>query len=182
LSFTFYMYKFLLACLFSLCLVQEDRSVAWSDDLQLTWEDFNGKPTYGTTVAAVTASGISFGFSSKTTETRLVDYSAFVDAQFYPDKSWYVKGRANNVILDHERLHFDITELHARKFRKRIAQAKFTLNISDEMEHIHTAINSELRQTQQKYDQESNHSQDVAEQKKWQRKIKLELEKLAYYK
>jgi len=165
-----------------LIMVQDERSVTWSDDLQLTWEYFKGTPTYKTTVSAVTASGISFGFSSKMTETRLVDYSAFVDAHFYPDKSWYVEGRANSIILDHERLHFDITELHARKFRQRLAQTKFTLNINAEMERIHAAINSELRQTQQKYDQESDHSQNVEEQKKWQRKIKLELEKLAYYK
>jgi len=175
------MYKLLIVCVFGLFLVQQDRSVAWSDDLQLQWTDFNGKPTQGTTVVAVTASGISFGFSSKISETRLIDYSAFVDAHFYPDKSWYIKERSNNVVLDHERLHFDITELHARKFKKRIAQTKFTLKISDEMERIHTAINDELRQMQQKYDQETNHSQNVTKQKEWQQHIKLQLEKLAYY-
>jgi len=38
-----------------------------------------------------------------------------------------------------------------------------------------------LRQMQQKYDQETNHSQEVTKQKEWQKHIKLELEKLAYY-
>ena len=176
------MYKLLISCLFSLCLVQEERAYTWSDDLQLTWEDFKGKPSYGSTVVAVTASGISFGFSTKMSENKLVDYDAFVDAHFYPDKSWYIKEHANAIILDHERLHFDITELHARKFRKRIAQTKFTLKISDQMERIHTAINDELKQMQQQYDLDSNHSQNVAKQKEWQQRIKLELEKVAYYK
>jgi len=162
--------------------MQEERSVTWNDDLQLTWADFNGKPSYGTTVAAVTASGISFGFSTKMTETLLVDYTYEVLAQFYPDKSWYIKERANSIILDHERLHFDITELHARKFRKRIAQTKFDLRISDQMELIHTSINDELKQMQKKYDQETDNSQNVERQKDWQRYIKLELEKLTYYK
>ena len=168
--------------MFSLCLVQEERAYTWSDDLQLTWEDFNGTPTHGTTVAAVTASGISFGFTTKMTETKLMEYSAFVDAHFYPDKSWYIRDKADSIILDHERLHFDITELHARKFRKRIAQTKFTLKIGDQMERIHTAINEELRQMQQQYDLDCEHSQNVDKQKEWQQRIKLELEKLAYYK
>ena len=166
----------------SLCLFQQDRSMTWSDDLQLQWEDFNGTPTRGTTVVAVTASGLSFGFSTKMTETQLVDYTAFVDAHFYPDKSWYVKERANSVILDHERLHFDITELHARKFKQRIAQTKFDLRINSQMERIHNTITDELRQMQQKYDTETDHSQNVDKQKEWQKFIKVQLDKLSYYK
>ena len=166
----------------SLCLFQQDRSMTWSDDLQLQWEDFNGTPTRGTTVVAVTASGLSFGFSTKMTETQLVDYTAFVDAHFYPDKSWYVKERANSVILDHERLHFDITELHARKFKLRIAQTKFDLRINSQMERIHNTITDELRQMQQKYDTETDHSQNVDKQKEWQKFIKVQLDKLSYYK
>ena len=176
------MYKLLIACLLSLCLFQQDRSMTWSDDLQLQWEDFNGTPTRGTTVVAVTASGLSFGFSTKMTETQLVDYTAFVDAHFYPDKSWYVKERANSVILDHERLHFDITELHARKFKLRIAQTKFDLRINSQMERIHNTITDELRQMQQKYDTETDHSQNVDKQKEWQKFIKVQLDKLSYYK
>jgi len=156
--------------------------MTWSDDLQLQWEDFNGTPTRGTTVVAVTASGLSFGFSTKMTETQLVDYTAFVDAHFYPDKSWYVKERANSVILDHERLHFDITELHARKFKLRIAQTKFDLRINSQMERIHNTITDELRQMQQKYDTETDHSQNVDKQKEWQKFIKVQLDKLSYYK
>ncbi len=166
----------------SLCLFQQDRSMTWSDDLQLQWEDFNGTPTRGTTVVAVTASGLSFGFSTKMTETQLVEYTAFVDAHFYPDKSWYVKERANSVILDHERLHFDITELHARKFKQRIAQTKFDLRINSQMERIHNTITDELRQMQQKYDTETDHSQNVDKQKEWQKFIKVQLDKLSYYK
>ncbi|MEZ4796091.1 MAG: DUF922 domain-containing protein [Flavobacteriaceae bacterium] len=176
------MYKLLIACLISFVLVQQERSIVWSGDLQLQWTDFNGKPTEGTTVVAVTASGLSFGFSTKMTETQLVDYEVFVDAHFYPDKSWYIKERANQVILDHERLHFDITELHARKFKQRIAQTKFDLRINDQMERIHNAINDELRQMQQQYDLETDHSQNVEKQKEWQQYIKLQLDKLSYYK
>ena len=175
------MYKLLITCVLTFLLVQDDRSIAWDHNKQLEWSDFNGTPTYGTTVAAVTASGITFGYSSKISETQLVDYSAYVDAHFYPDKSWYIEGRANAFILDHERLHFDITELHVRILKKRIAQTTFTLNIETEMNSLHAAVNNDLAQMQQIYDLESDHSQNIEKQKEWQRFINLELAKLAYY-
>lgn len=175
------MYKLLITCVFTLMLVQDERSIAWSHDKELEWSDFNATPTYGTAVAAVTSSGITFGYSSKMSETRLVDYSAYVDAHFYPDKSWFIEGRANAIILDHERLHFDITELHVRKLKKRIAQTTFTLNIESEMNSLHMEVNDELAQMQQIYDLESDHSQNIAKQKEWQRFINLELAKLSYY-
>lgn len=175
-------YRFLIIYLVSVFFLQNERSIAWEDSLQLKWEDFKGAPTYGTTVAAVTASGITFGFSSKMSETELVDYSVYVDAHFYPDKSWFIEGRADASILDHERLHFDITELHARKFKQRIAQTKFTISINSEMDYIHSSINNELTLMQKKYDRETNHSQNVQKQMEWQKYIKLELGKLNYYK
>ena len=166
----------------SLCLFQQDRSMTWSDDLQLQWEDFNGTPTRGTTVVAVTASGLSFGFSTKMTETQLVDYTAFVDAHFYPDKSWYVKERANSVILDHERLHFDITELHVRKFRKEVAQLKVSSRLKNELQRLHEKINTDLATMQNQYDTESDNSINKEAQTKWQLFVKKELKSLEYYK
>jgi hypothetical protein len=155
--------------------------MSWNHDYRLEWSDFEGQPTEGTSVVAVTASGITFSFSTKKTRTRLVDYNYIVKADFYPEKSWYSKHRASNNILNHERLHFDITELFARKFRERIDNTRFNLSISSQMERIHNAINSELEAMQNLYDAETNHSQNIEKQKEWQAKIIIELNKLANY-
>jgi hypothetical protein len=175
------MYKFVTVVLLSLLLFQDEPKINWSQSLQLEWTDFKGVPVEGTTVVAVTASGLSFGFSTKRTNDQLSDYTFNVEAQFYPDKSWYLKGRADDNILSHERLHFDITELHARKFRKRISNTKFTNNISKEMEAIYKTINEELTAMQNLYDEETNHSQNLKVQHQWETKVTLALEKLAYY-
>lgn len=175
------MFKYLIVILFPLFLTQDEVTMTWNHDYRLEWSDFSGKPIEGTSVVAVTASGITFSFSTKKTSTRLVDYDYIVKADFYPEKSWYSKHRSTDNILNHERLHFDITELFARKFRQRIATTRFTLDISRQMERLHNAINAELEALQNQYDSESNHSQNIEKQKEWQAKIILQLNKLANY-
>lgn len=175
------MYKYLIAILFPLCLFQDEPTMTWNHDYRLEWSDFNGNPTEGTSVVAVTASGITFSFSTKKSDTRLIDYNYIVKADFYPEKSWYSKHRSTDNILNHERLHFDITELFARKFRQRIVATRFTMDISRQMERLHNAINIELEAMQNQYDLESNHSQNIEKQKEWQAKIILQLNKLANY-
>lgn len=175
------MYKFVTAFLLFFLVFQDEPKINWSHDLELEWNNFQGKPVNGTTVVAVTASGLSFGFSTERTDNQLSDYTFNVEAQFYPKKSWYLKDRADDNTLSHERLHFDITELHARKFRKRISNTKFTNSINQEMEVIYKAINEELSAMQNLYDAETNHSQDIEAQRKWESKITMALNKLAYY-
>ena len=175
------MYKFIILFCAALLCFQDEPTINWSPQLQLEWSDFQGRPVKGTTVVAVTASGLSFGFSTKRTNDQLSDYTFHVEAQFYPQKSWYIKARANANILSHERLHFDITELHARKFRKTISNTKFTNNINKEMEDIYASINRELTAMQNLYDEETDHSQNLEKQREWESKITLALEKLAYY-
>ncbi len=175
------MYKLLLAIVLSVFMFQDNPTMSWRHGYRLQWSDFEGAPERLNNVVAVTASGISFSFSSKTSETKLLDYNFTVKADFYPQESWCLKDRVTANILNHERLHFDITELYARKFRQRIKNTTFTLNISRQMEQLHDAINEELEIMQNAYDAETKHSQNIEKQKEWQAKIILQLNNLAYY-
>lgn len=175
------MYKFIIAICLSLCFVQDEARISWDINYRLQWSDFKGKPRPKNHAVAVTASGITFSYATKKSDHELLDYRVEISADFYPDKSWCVKERVNNNILNHERLHFDITELHARKFRKRVDQARFDLNINRQMEIIHDQINKELEAMQNKYDADTNHSQNIEKQKEWQANIVRELNALVYY-
>lgn len=177
------MHKFLILVVLSCFIFQgEEESIIWSEDLELQWSDFRGEPKpQGDTVAS-TASGISFGYSSAISSTGIEDFTYNITAHFYPDKSWSVKGPLKAIVLDHERLHFDITELHARKFKQRIANTKFSLNIKSELGKIHNAINVELAAMQKKYDAETSHSIIEERQLEWQSFIAKELDELANYK
>ena len=176
------MSKFLCLFLFLICFLPTKESIIWDETYRLEWSDFRGNPNLNTDAVAITASGLTFDFSARTTSTRLVHFTANFEAHFYPDQSWYKKDDVNNIVLAHEQLHFDITELHARKLRKQIDGASFSLNIKKEISKLHTNINKELKEFQNKYDSESDYSRSVETQKKWQIFVKQELKKLSNYK
>ena len=165
----------------SLGFQQEEEALTWNAHDQIEWSDFKAPPREKADVIAVTASGISFEYSTTKYSDGTMDYTYDVKAHFYPEKSWYLKDLVTANTLSHERLHFDITELYARKFRKRIAQTNFTSRIDDEMAAIYKAINMELSEFQNKYDAQTHHSQDMEIQRRWERLVATELEKLAYY-
>ena len=92
------------------------------------------------------------------------------------------KEQADSHVLGHEQLHFDITELYARKFRHLIDQIKVSNSVRGQLKTLHNTINKELSQLQNKYDSETNYSRNVDAQTKWKTYIADELEKFSKYK
>ena len=162
-----------------LCLVpKNDEAVAWREDLKLQWNDFKGKPDNSKSAVAITASGITFGYAINETENRVTDFEVTATAHFYPDKSWYKPERVNDTILDHERLHFDITEWHVRKLRLRIGQLKPNNQVRGQLDKLYQEAVRELQATQKLYDAETDHSRKLEQQLLWQKKVAMELKKL----
>lgn len=168
-----------------LCIVlgnPTEEQLVWDEAYRLSWSDFRAAPQEDVDAVAITASGLSSSLSARTTSTRLVDYTITITANFYPDKSWYKPERVDEIVLAHEQLHFDITELNARKLRKKIAEYNFTLNIKSELNILVNNANKELAVMQEQYDSQSNYSMEIEGQKKWQIYVRNELKKLASYK
>jgi hypothetical protein len=159
-----------------------DAPIEWRDHYKLTWSQFRGQPKTNTAAVAVTASGITFEYSVKESDMRIVSFDAKVYAHFYPNKSWYIKEEGNAHILAHEQLHFDITELYARKFRKQLLQLKVTNNLKSQLRTMQEQINSEWAVTQNRYDKESDNSVNKEFQMKWNTYITQELTKLDAFK
>ena len=153
---------------------QEDEVVLWTPTKKLAWSDFKGKPSNISSAAAITASGITYSFSAQGTKDRMeLDFK--VDTHFYPEKSWYKPKLANTIILSHEQLHFDISEVYARKLRQILAKTKFTSNAKSEVKEIYRNILRELNDYQNQYDSETNFSRDTVQQLIWNKKIKKAL-------
>ncbi|WP_299363266.1 DUF922 domain-containing protein [Winogradskyella sp.] len=171
-----------LAFLFVGTISNEEETMAWREQDKLTWEDFRGEPNPNSDAVALTASGITFGYSVKTSGRKIIGFTTSVEAHFYPNKSWYLKNKANDYILAHEQLHFDITELYARKFRQHLDRLVVNQNIKTQMNQIHEAINDALTKTQKTYDDQTKHSINVEAQKYWDNYVKEELKKLEKYK
>ncbi|WP_458627330.1 DUF922 domain-containing protein [Winogradskyella sp. PC D3.3] len=159
-----------------------EESFTWNDRAKLTWEDFKGTPDLESDAVALTASGITFGYAVKTSGKQIVDFTATVEAHFYPNKSWYVKSKGNPYILRHEQLHFDITELYARQFRAQITKLIVNQNVKEQMKRLQATINEAVNETQQRYDAQTNHSMNREMQKEWEITIQNELNKFEDYK
>ena len=175
--------KHLIAGLFLLLVVNStnEETMSWNASRKLVWTDFKSNPNQNSDAVALTASGITFGYSVKTAGERIVDFSSTVEAHFYPNKSWYLKEKANPHILGHEQLHFDITELYARMFRQQLTQLIVNQNLKEQVQRLHIAINEALDETQKRYDRQTDHSMNIEAQKNWEVKIQTELEKFQDY-
>ncbi len=161
--------------------LQAQETIAWSATDSLVWTNFKSTPNEKMQAVALTASGLTFGYSVKQTNNLIVSFNAEVYAHFYPDKSWVKQDRETSYILGHEQLHFDITELHARMLRKELSELRITNNLKRRVQQIHNRINMDMDKMQNLYDRETNHSINVEAQRRWEKDVTEALKALEAY-
>ncbi|TYA54829.1 hypothetical protein [Formosa maritima] len=159
-----------------------EQIIIWQDSIKLSWKNFKDKPDPNVDVVAITASGITFKYSIKKRDDVIIGFTTQVQTIFYPEKSWYKPERANAYILSHEQLHFDITELHSRKFRQQITSILVTENLVENLDLLHLQIQKDLKYMQNLYDSETDNSRIIEAQTKWQKIIHDQLSKYSNYK
>jgi len=149
--------------------------IIWCDTAKLTWNDFTkidktpGLPGWAAT---------TYKYYHKDT---CINGRLFVllYTWFTKSKSWVIKTKVGDEeLLEHERLHFDIAELWARKCRMKIAFIDKTCQKSnyDEIMKTITECNEKQMEENLKYDEETNHYHNKDTQKKWEKRIKYELD------
>ncbi len=155
----------------------EEEKIAWSEDHKLTWEDFKGTPSGPEEFVASTNSGVSFSFSySERNGVANIDYK--ITGNFYPNLSWYRPAKVSDYILGHEQLHFDISELHARKLRKALSTLPHDREFGDKSKVIYEQMEAERRTMQQQYDSDSDHSNIESEELRWRSYVAEQLKAL----
>lgn len=144
------------------------------------WGMFKGKINLqhlnemGDNTQAVTVSNLTYAAKAITDKSATVK----VMAEFNPNESWtrFPKMQRQEIALDHEKRHFDITEIYARKIRKAIATNHFTSkHFIDSLDSLFKDYTSQHRAEQNKYDQETMHSMDTTQQQKWNKWIDEQL-------
>jgi len=176
------MKKFGLQLLFGLFMILLGTSaetsndvIYWSPDYKLTWEDFEGNPRFDyKSISALTSSGI---IHYKGCKEDLITFK--VQAYFEKDESWVKDEARTTHHLIHEQIHFDITELAARRLRKSLKDRQFKCGEEVEFEHFVSSFIENWRNEQKAFDLESRHSLDKEQQKEWFYKIAMELSLLA---
>lgn len=165
-----------------LWLPSNDKTITWKETYKLTWNDFIGTPNHDSEAVATTASGITFSYSVKETNGQISSFTVEAIAQFYPDKSWVKPDQADAHVLAHEQLHFDITELHARLFRKQINELTISNKLPQQLDALHLSINKALSEVQKRYDAACDFSRNKEQQQLWQKDIAQQLKALNFFK
>src|SRR6187551_3093993 len=93
---------------------EEDDRILWSSKRKLTWDDFKGAvpDTTEPFVSAISACSIKLQYEN--IDSLMINYK--IENYFVKSKSWTISDDVK--LLAHEQLHFDISELYARKIRK----------------------------------------------------------------
>jgi len=157
---------------------QNANSICWSEDVKLTWSDFQGKPD---------TSGVFVNMKAATSyqlkklfylDGGLPNYQ--IANVFHKQSSW--TRDTSKLLLSHEQLHFDISELYARKIRKGISELRMKGTIEKEkyLELIKENF-EELDVYQDKYDKGTRHGAIDILQEEWNVKVKKELDLLKKY-
>ena len=156
---------FFIATIISVSLSAQNK-VTYKDYPKVDWSDFYATPPVSNFSASI-STGLSYSWSLISGPNG-VKFDYEIQANLHRDSSWskYTSGKYE--VLKHEQLHYDITELFARKLRKAFSEYKVTKNVKRDIERIYKKIESERNQMQIRYDKETNHSLITSKQKEWE--------------
>lgn len=145
--------------------------IYWSDDRPLTWSDFQGNPDYNYgDVSALTSSGI---LHFKGCENGKIIYE--IKAYFEKDYSWVKEEALTDHHLQHEQIHFDITELYAKKLKIALDKKVFRCGEEEQFDQFVQDFLMKWQKAQINYDLYTHYSMKHPEQKEWKHKVALEL-------
>jgi hypothetical protein len=151
--------------------------IGWSAARRLTVADFQGRAPLGDPLASSTSSNIKADAACK-------DYvfSSTAQATFDPNTSWFRNPqKASAALLQHEQLHFDITEVYARIMRQRLQQFAARANcekLQPAFNNVTKLVYAEWDREQNRYDQETNHGLNAVRQAAWEKQTAAKLEML----
>ncbi|MCO6357614.1 DUF922 domain-containing protein [Roseivirga pacifica] len=159
--------------------VQADDYICWSEERRLEWEDFQGPLD-----SIMTYLGV-LGTAGTASEIRVTPY--FDGQHFnYEVRNVFNKKRSWTIVYDslhlsHEQLHFDISELYARKIRLLLEKGKLEGLAHEELVDGVKRLLGDLNQYQNTYDRSTAHGTIDFMEEEWNEKIKNELEELKDY-
>lgn len=139
-----------------------EKIITWHPQRRLSIEDFKGD-TLNRPFQAVTSSALHY-YTKVNRITGFVDL--YIESLFNCELSYFVASEYDSLVLEHEQLHFDITEIFAREFCERLQTecASYT-DFASKHERIYREIEQALAQKQKEYDSEVNKEDTL--QKRW---------------
>ena len=159
---------------------EKNEKIKWDEKRPLNWADFKAEPDTTNDYSANTNSGMSYSWNYSTASGKpVLEHEVF--SNFYPNLSWVKDIENEEYLLAHEQLHFDISELHARKLRRAIEEYEIARNIRQDLKRIYSKIEADRVAMQNQFDRETSHSENRKAEMKWRKFVASELEKFKDY-
>ncbi|WP_181309039.1 hypothetical protein [Rufibacter sp. XAAS-G3-1] len=155
----------------------------WSENIKLKWSDFQGKPDMSvrTSVKSNAEALIAtrLVITKKDFNQKIPDFIA--TSCIIKSESWTVDTTSVE-LLQHEQLHFDISELFARKIRREfsILRAKKVQDVS-EYQMVIDKYKNQRDLLNKKYDRETGNGGVDFVQEEWNLKVLKELNNYKSY-
>lgn len=145
-------------------------TVFWSPNC-LKWSDFVGIPSSKSKDAAQIFTNFEY-FAPVIIRNGVVSIYLNMKTFALKNMSWVTPIARDSAALAHEQLHFDITKIITETYKKRVKAMALTVdNYDSEFQILFIDIYREMNKLQKQYDDETQHSINVSEQKRWSDKI-----------
>ena len=164
----------------------------WEKSRPLTWDDFQGIPDLR--ALSLGAAAIKADVKHQSVyDWKIIQGSCHywftkVEGIAYMSKieSWVRPDQKNFLVLQHEQIHFDIVEIHAKKFNQRVenellnrvflcpggsdswSESKIKIAVYAKVTAILNQIKKEIPLMQKAYDEQTIHGMNREEQKAWE--------------
>ncbi|RDC62618.1 DUF922 domain-containing protein [Adhaeribacter pallidiroseus] len=154
----------------------DNKQIIWNSNRKLTWDDFQKEADANDPLHAMASTNIAV---SATCRNSVMVYD--VKCQFSPNESW-TKNKVSVDLLQHEQLHFDITELYARQLRQKLSQQKSLCSgDKNKFKAVVNKVFADWQKAQTRYDNESHHGIDDVKQAAWSQTITTQLDGLSAF-
>lgn len=159
-----------LICFFTI-ITYGQQSIRWTNNQQLTWDDFTGQVNDTSKYDAECFAEIRYNYTFYGPD----DFEFDVYASFDKNSSWSRKHKQSEGLLKHEQMHFNIAQLFAEKIKNQFENYFYTASYSEQILQIFNLKKAEYQAMQLQYDEETNHSLNREKQKEWEERILSEL-------
>lgn len=148
--------------------------VKWSTDRPLTWSDFKGRPPANDPFMANTNADVSYSYTASI-NSNVYTLTFKVEHNFTQNISWVKPDKQTPALLQHEQLHFDLSEYFARTLYRELTNKTYTANYQQEVRDIFASIMKRMKAEQIKYDADTQHSINKEKQADWEAVVRQQL-------
>lgn len=153
-----------------------EKPITFADYDRITFENFRGIELFKKTLYG----NERFAYIETTIDYKIEKDSISIESKFHPSRSFVYKKNLENIeLLAHEKYHFKITEIYARKARCKIIEAVDTSK--ENIKQVLIDIKAKEANFQRKYDYDTFHSYVLGKQKEYEKQIDSTLESLSKY-